>query len=73
VSVTTIPAAGNAAVAIAFAVSTDGDRSQLLHQALTSLEQLGLNLAGILVAGVLTLSLQRALWRRFGDRALPRR
>jgi uncharacterized hydrophobic protein (TIGR00271 family) len=71
VSVTTIPAAGNAAVALAFAVSTDGDHGQLYKQAWTSVEQLGLNLAGIVLAGVLTLALQRALWRRFGDRALP--
>ncbi len=70
VSVTTIPAAGNAAVALAFAVSTDGDRARLLDQAWTSVEQLGLNLAGIVLAGVLTLALQRVLWRRFGHRAL---
>lgn len=67
VSVTTIPAAGNAAVALAFAVGAGSDeRSALLGQAWTSVEQLLLNLLGILLAGVLTLWLQQRLWRRAG-------
>ena len=70
VSVTTIPAAGNAAVALAYAVTTPGRRSALLDQAWTSVEQLLLNLLGILLAGVLTLVLQQQLWRRLGT---PRR
>ena len=66
VSVTTIPAAGNAAVALAYAVSaaTGAQRAALLDQAWTSMEQLGLNLLGILLAGTLTLGLQRRLQRR---------
>ena len=70
VSVTTIPAAGNAAVALAYAVTTPGRRSQLLDQAWTSVEQLLLNLLGIVLAGVLTLVVQQQLWRRVGT---PRR
>jgi len=48
ISVTTIPAAGNAAVA-----ATVGD----WHQSAESLLQLAINLVGIVVAGVLTLAL----------------
>jgi uncharacterized hydrophobic protein (TIGR00271 family) len=59
VSVTTIPAAGNAAVATAYGEP---------EQAWTSLEQLGLNLAGIVVAGIATLLVQQAAWRRVGRR-----
>lgn len=66
VSVTTIPAAGNAAVALAYAV-TGGEgatRGQLLSQAWTSVEQLGLNLLGIVLAGTLTLAVQRRVTAR---------
>ncbi len=59
VSVTTIPAAGNVGVALAY-----GER----HQAWTSFEQLVTNLGGILVAGVLTLLVQLAAWRHVGRR-----
>ena len=74
VSVTTIPAAANAAVALTFAVraASTAARGRLLDQALTSVEQLALNLLGIVLAGILTLSLQRQLWRRVGSPALPR-
>lgn len=70
VSVTTIPAAANAAVAAAYAVSTTSrvQRSVLLEQAWTSVEQLLLNLLGIVLAGVLTLWTQQGLWRRAGRR-----
>jgi uncharacterized hydrophobic protein (TIGR00271 family) len=74
VSVTTIPAAGNAAVAVAFAVGErSGDaRSALLDQASTSVEQLLLNLLGIVLAGIITLWLQQQLWRRVGAPARRR-
>nr|WP_240896916.1 DUF389 domain-containing protein [Kineococcus vitellinus] len=68
VSVTTIPAAGNAAAALALALTASSSaasatRATLLAQAWTSLEQLLINLLGILVAGVLTLWLQQRIWR----------
>ncbi|MET7299277.1 DUF389 domain-containing protein [Embleya sp. NPDC005575] len=53
ISVTTVPAAANAAVAIRY---TD------YAQAAGSLGQLGLNLGGIVFAGTLTLLVQRGLW-----------
>lgn len=53
ISVTTVPAAANAAVALSF-----GDTDQTVG----STEQLLLNLAGIVVAGTLTLLAQKALW-----------
>jgi uncharacterized hydrophobic protein (TIGR00271 family) len=55
ISVTTIPAAANVAVAAAYG---DWDSAR------GSLEQLALNIGGILVAGVLTLSIQRLLYLR---------
>ncbi len=75
VSVTTIPAAANAAVAAAFATSaaSSAERLSLLDQAWTSLEQLALNLLGIVVAGVLTLWVQQQLWRRAGRSGTPPR
>lgn len=62
VSVTTIPAAGNIAVALAYGLSRapDEPRSRYFDQAWTSTEQLALNLLGI----VLTLALQYRLSRR---------
>jgi uncharacterized hydrophobic protein (TIGR00271 family) len=53
ISVTTVPAAANAAVALVY-----GDT----HQGWRSGEQLLLNLLGIVLAGTLTLLLQKALW-----------
>ncbi|WP_055556139.1 DUF389 domain-containing protein [Streptomyces sp. NBRC 110028] len=55
ISVTTVPAAANAAVALGY-----GDVDQMVG----SSEQLLLNLAGIVVAGTLTLLAQRWLWAR---------
>ncbi|WP_374103958.1 DUF389 domain-containing protein [Streptomyces sp. Tu102] len=59
ISVTTVPAAGNIAVAI-----------PLAHwgEVGASLKQLGVNLAGMVIAGILTLLVQRLLWARFGLR-----
>ncbi|MEE1759383.1 MULTISPECIES: DUF389 domain-containing protein [unclassified Streptomyces] len=55
ISVTTVPAAANAAVALAY-----GDTKQTVG----STEQLLLNLLGIILAGTLTLLLQKWLWSR---------
>ncbi|WP_432587116.1 DUF389 domain-containing protein [Streptomyces sp. HD1123-B1] len=63
ISVTTVPAAANAAVALGY-----GDIDQMVG----SSEQLLLNLAGIIVAGTLTLLVQKALWGR-QHRRTPRR
>lgn len=66
VSVTTIPAAGNVAVALAFSATTGSDsaRRQYFDQAQTSAGQLLLNLLGIVLAGVLALLMQRLVWKR---------
>ncbi|MER7716727.1 DUF389 domain-containing protein [Streptomyces flaveolus] len=53
ISVTTVPAAANAAVALVYDDT---------HQAWHSAEQLLLNLVGIILAGTLTLYAQKALW-----------
>ncbi|MET7457025.1 DUF389 domain-containing protein [Streptomyces sp. NPDC005574] len=64
ISVTTVPAAANAAVALTY-----GDTNQTWH----STEQLLLNLVGIILAGILTLLAQKWFWslhrsnRRPGD------
>ncbi|MEV6803790.1 DUF389 domain-containing protein [Streptomyces sp. NPDC051132] len=55
ISVTTVPAAANAAVALVYSDT---------HQALRSSEQLLLNLLGIVVAGTLTLLAQKFFWQR---------
>lgn len=60
ISVTTVPAAANAAVALGY-----GD----LNQVRGSSGQLLINLAGIVVAGTLTLLVQKYLWKR--TRATP--
>jgi uncharacterized hydrophobic protein (TIGR00271 family) len=62
ISVTTVPAAGAMALGIAL-----GDAHALGEGA----AQLGINLAGILLAALVTLLLQRAVWRRV-PRSLPR-
>lgn len=64
VSVTTIPAAGDAAVALAYTLSPDPirPRGDYLHQAGNSAGQLLLNLLGLVIAGVLTLWIQRRVW-----------
>ncbi|MFI0356286.1 DUF389 domain-containing protein [Actinomadura sp. 9N407] len=53
ISVTTVPAAGNLAVALALRHRSEIDGSLL---------QLGLNLSGMIIAGTLTLLVQRVLW-----------
>lgn len=53
ISVTTVPAAGNLALALALRDA---------QEALGSLEQLGLNLAGMIAAGVTVVLLQRLVW-----------
>jgi uncharacterized hydrophobic protein (TIGR00271 family) len=55
ISVTTVPAAANAAVALAYGVTDEAAGSAL---------QLLINLAAIVAAGVLTLIVQRVAWRR---------
>jgi uncharacterized hydrophobic protein (TIGR00271 family) len=62
ISVTTVPAAADMGLSLAL-----GGGAEFVRAA----TQLGINLAGILVAALLTLALQRALWRRI-PRALPR-
>ena len=59
ISVTTVPAAANAAVALIY-----GDS----HQAARSSEQLLLNLFGIILAGTLTLLAQKWFWDRQRER-----
>ncbi|MFJ4809846.1 DUF389 domain-containing protein [Streptomyces longwoodensis] len=54
ISVTTVPAAANAAVALVYSDTTQAGRST---------EQLLLNLLGIALAGTLTLTAQKAFWR----------
>lgn len=60
ISVTTIPAASDIAVSVAFAD---------WHEARGSLFQLLLNVLVLVIAGVLTLRLQRRFWQRAGHRA----
>jgi uncharacterized hydrophobic protein (TIGR00271 family) len=73
VSVTTIPAAGDAAVALAYALSADParPRGDYLHQAASSGGQLLLNLSGLALAGALTLAVQRWIWPRVLARRVP--
>ncbi|MFI9175608.1 DUF389 domain-containing protein [Streptomyces lincolnensis] len=60
ISVTTVPAAANAAVAMIYSDT---------NQAWRSTEQLLLNLLGIILAGTLTLALQKWLWSTQRKRA----
>jgi uncharacterized hydrophobic protein (TIGR00271 family) len=62
ISVTTVPAAGDLALSVAL-----GAWGQVGGAA----GQLGINLAGMTVAGVLTLLAQRAVWRVVGARRAP--
>lgn len=57
ISVTTVPAAGDFALSLALGAS---------EQLAGSAAQLGINLAGMTVSGVLTLLMQRSLWRAVG-------
>ncbi|GAO09457.1 DUF389 domain-containing protein [Streptomyces lydicamycinicus] len=63
ISVTTVPAAANAAVAFTY-----GDYAQTWG----SVGQLGLNMVGIVVAGTLTLATQKLLWARHGTLPVAR-
>jgi uncharacterized hydrophobic protein (TIGR00271 family) len=56
ISVTTVPAAGDLALSLALWAP---------HQIGGSAAQLGINLAGMTVAGVVTLMLQRVIWRSY--------
>lgn len=62
ISVTTVPAAGNVALAVALGAASEFWGSLL---------QLGINIGAILLAGILTMLVQRAVWRRV-PRAAPR-
>jgi uncharacterized hydrophobic protein (TIGR00271 family) len=62
ISVTTVPAAGDMALSLAL-----GDFPEVGRAA----TQLGINLAGIVVAATATLAVQRSVWRRV-PRATPR-
>ena len=62
ISVTTVPAAADMALSLALGGETEFWRASL---------QLGINLAGILVAAAATLALQRLLWHRL-PRVTPR-
>ncbi|MEU2428764.1 MULTISPECIES: DUF389 domain-containing protein [unclassified Streptomyces] len=64
ISVTTVPAAANAAVAFSYSE---------YQQAWGSSEQLLLNLLGIILAGTLTLFVQKWLWKSQRRRAAQRR
>lgn len=55
ISVTTVPAAANASVALAYGV---------WNEFLGSTGQLAINILGIVLAGIMTLVVQRAWWRR---------
>lgn len=59
ISVTTVPAAGNVALGLAFGVG---------HEIWGSTLQLVLNLTGMAVAGWLTLAFQQAVWARMSAR-----
>lgn len=62
ISVTTVPAAADMALSLALGGGAEFARAAT---------QLGINLAGILIAAISTLSLQKAAWRRV-PRAVPR-
>ena len=62
ISVTTVPAASNVAVASAYGVFDEAAGSAL---------QLGINLGGIALAGTLTLLVQRQVWRQVQERRSP--
>jgi uncharacterized membrane protein len=62
ISVTTVPAAGAIGVALALGRGEDVSRGAI---------QLGVNLGAILIAAILTLTVQRAIWRRV-PRTVPR-
>lgn len=57
ISVTTVPAAGNLALGLA---------TRIPEEIIGSAEQLGMNIAGMILAGIVTLVVQRMIWRRLG-------
>ncbi|MDQ0374217.1 DUF389 domain-containing protein [Cellulomonas humilata] len=59
ISVTTVPAAGNIALGLAFGQLTEVRGSAL---------QLGVNIVGMAIAGWLTLVFQKTVWNRFAER-----
>ena len=59
ISVTTVPAAGNVALGLAFGLGTEVRGSAL---------QLLVNLTGMAIAGWLTLTFQQAVWGRMSAR-----
>jgi uncharacterized hydrophobic protein (TIGR00271 family) len=61
ISVTTVPALGTLALSIATGDGGDARRS---------LVQLGVNIAGLIVAGTATLAVQKAVWTRVSRRSL---
>lgn len=63
ISVTTIPAVGTVAVCLA---------SGIWGEVGSALAQLGINLLGMMVAGTLTLAIQRQVWRRVATRGRQR-
>jgi uncharacterized hydrophobic protein (TIGR00271 family) len=60
ISVTTVPAAGTIALCVGAGV---------WHEVLPAAAQLAVNLVGMVVAGTLTLLVQRTFWRRVGSHA----
>ena len=64
ISVTTVPAIGTLAVVLA---------SGVWDEVLGCLAQLGINVLGILVSGVVTLWVQKQVWRRVARRGVPAR
>lgn len=63
ISVTTVPAAGNLALGLALGAT---------NEVSGSLAQLGVNLLGMCIAGVVTLLLQRGVWRRVRNHHSPK-
>ncbi|BCJ46219.1 hypothetical protein GCM10010168_51680 [Actinoplanes ianthinogenes] len=63
ISVTTVPAAANTAVALAYVIGS-AEPGRLLAEAGGSALQLVINLTAIVLAGVLTLLVQQHAWRR---------
>lgn len=63
ISVTTIPAVGTVAVCLA---------SGVWDEVGSALVQLGINLLGMMIAGTLTLAIQRQVWRRIATRGRAR-
>ena len=63
ISVTTIPASGNIAIALVFG---------LWHEVIGSASQLGINIGGMAIAGWLTLLFQQAVWARANSRLAKR-